>query len=53
MSFVFQFGQTTMEKDFVVFNSPVNLDVLYLVNMDIASMYVIRSTEISLTACVR
>ena len=44
---------STMEEDFVVFSSPPSLDVLYLVNLDIASMYVIRSTEISLTACVR
>ena len=42
-----------MEEYFVVFSSPPRLDVLYLVNLDIAVMYVIRSTGNGLTACVR
>ena len=42
-----------MEEDFVVFSSPPGLDVLYLVNMDMVGMYVIRSTGTGLTACVR
>ena len=42
-----------MEEYFVVFSSPPSLDVLYLVNMDIAGIYVIRSAGTGFTACVR
>ena len=45
--------ESTMEEDFIVFSSPPSLDVLYLVNMDMVGMYVIRRTGTSLTACVR
>ena len=44
---------STMEEVFVVFSSPPSHDVLYLVNMDIAGIFVIRSTGTGLTACVR
>ena len=42
-----------MNEDFVVFGSPPSPDVLYLTNMDIASMYVNGITEIGLTSSVR
>nr|POE50321.1 abc transporter g family member 28 [Quercus suber] len=41
-----------MEEDFVVFSSPPSLDVLYLVNMDMAGMYVFRSAGTGLTTSV-
>ena len=39
-----------MTEDFVAFDSPPSLDFLYLVNMDIAGMYVDRITETGLTS---
>lgn len=42
-----------MDEDFVVFSYPPSLDVLYLVNMDIAGIYVNIITETGLTSSVR
>ena len=43
----------TMVEVFVVFNYPPSPDILYLVNLDTAGMYVNRITETDLTSSVR
>ena len=44
---------STMAKVFVVFDYPPNPDILYLVNLDIAGVYVNRIIEPDLTSSVR
>ena len=43
----------TVAEVFVVFDYPPSPDILYLVNMDTAGMYVNRITETDLTSSVR
>ena len=45
--------QAKQEVVFVVFDCPPSPNILYLVNMDTAGMYISKITEIDLTFSVR